>query len=160
MSKLKDRFTAPIKSIYLNAVLLVILLSVYMFADIDKYVPPLFAAKQSTPQSTPPQPIMSDLSRPTSTGTANIATAVSTTDITSAASTSIIEKKMTRDEVCEFLMETDGDPESERITPDKIEEAKNAVPSLIDYMQNGEDGFCAGLAMDVLGRTKDKRAYI
>jgi len=69
------------------------------------------------------------------------------------------EAKMTRDEVCEFLMEKEDDPESERITPDKIEEAKKIVPSLIDYMQKGEDDFCAGLAMDVLGRTKDKRAF-
>lgn len=68
------------------------------------------------------------------------------------------KEKMTRDEVCEFLMEKEDDPESERITPDKIEDAKKMVPSLIDYMQNGEDGFCASLAMDVLGRTRDKRA--
>src|SRR3990172_6067033 len=69
------------------------------------------------------------------------------------------EAKMTRDDVCGFLMEKDDDPESERITPDKIEEAKKIVPSLIDYMQNGEDSFCASLAMDVLGRAKDKRAF-
>ena len=68
------------------------------------------------------------------------------------------EGKMTRTEVCEFLVETEDDPESERITPDKIEEGKKIIPSLIDYMQNGEDSFCASLAMDVLGRAGDKCA--
>ncbi len=47
MSKLKKILTAPIKPIYLYSAVLMILLSVYLFADINKYVPSFFSSVQS-----------------------------------------------------------------------------------------------------------------
>lgn len=70
MSRLKKILTAPIKSLYLLSALLVILIVLYINADI-KYVPQL-VLKQSPEQKTVPSPVMlTIISQKTTSGTDN-----------------------------------------------------------------------------------------